>query len=62
MGWEGRAEKRVACHSTYYVLGGAGLVFVVFLVCQQMFLSFLEYSLPLLVDSMDKSYVFFLIY
>ena len=48
--------------SFYILLGGVGLVFVVFLVCQQMFLSFLEYSLPLLVDSMDKSYVFFLIY
>ena len=30
-------------------------MFVVFLVCQQMFLSFLEYSLLSLVDSMDRS-------
>ena len=55
--WDGRAEKRV--YSSHYTrLGGFGLVFVVFFVCQQIFPSLLEYFLPPLVDIMNELYVF----
>jgi hypothetical protein len=57
--WDGlgRAENLnvYTCH--YTRLGWFGSMFLVFLVCQGIFLSVLEYFLPLLVDIMDKSYI-----